>query len=190
MSTASSSDLFLIDEIKNGNERALKELFNKYYTDLVQYGTFYVPSSDVEEIVQDLFVFIWENCQTLVISSTLKGYLISSVKNKALNHIRSQKTYESKCLALYEKYRDMVYLEPNYMLWELRDELQKCINNMPEAQRETFKLSRFTPLTNKEIAEKLNVSEKTVEYRLSQALKFLKERMSPTYFLLFMIEFF
>lgn len=180
MNNTDYSDLFLLEEIGKQNERALKELFNKYYAELVQYGTLYLSSSDAEEVVQELFIFIWNKSDSLSINSTLKGYLIASVKNRALNHIRARKNYEGKCLDLYEKYRDIVFSESDHSFWELKEELTNCIEKLPVVQQVTFRLSRFTPMTNREIADQMNVSEKTVEYRLSQALKILKKHFLPT----------
>lgn len=180
MNNTDCSDSFLLEEIKNQNERAFKVLFDKYYSELVQYAMYNLSSLDAEEVVQELFVYIWSNSRVINLESNLKGYLVCAVKNRALNHIRARKNYESKCLLLYEKYRDIVYSDSNHSLWELKDELSKCLKKLSAVQRETFKLSRFTPMTNKEIAIKLNISEKTVEYRLSQVLKILKSHLLPT----------
>lgn len=170
-------DALLLDSLQEGDETAYKELFIKYYSPLCEYASQYLSDADSEELVQDLMLFIWEVKKNLVIETSLKSYLFVSTKHRCLNAIQKKQYHERIHNQIYEKIKDQ-FEDPNYyFINELTENIQKAVNELPDTYRETFTLSRFGDMTNTQIATNLSISVKTVEYRISQALKILRHAL-------------
>ena len=161
----------LITLLQQGDRNAYKQLFIKYYSPLCEYASQYISDDDSEELVQELMLFLWETRENLVIETSLKSYLFISTKHRCLNAIRKNQYHERIHNQIYEKIKDQFEDPDYYFVNELTENIQKAIENLPETYRETFAMSRFGEKTNVQIAEKLGISVKAVEYRISQALK-------------------
>ena len=122
-------------------------------------------------------LFIWETRKMLIIGTSLKSYLFISTKHRCLNAIKKQLYHERIHNHIYEKIKDQFEDPDYYFVNELTEHINKAIRELPDTYRDTFTLSRFGELTNTQIATKLGVSVKTVEYRISQALKILRVRL-------------
>ena len=153
--------------LQQGDRNAYKQLFIKYYSPLCEYASQYISDDDSEELVQELMLFLWETRENLVIST----------KHRCLNAIRKNQYHERIHNQIYEKIKDQFEDPDYYFVNELTENIQKAIENLPETYRETFAMSRFGEKTNVQIAEKLGISVKTVEYRISQALKILRFKL-------------
>ena len=167
----------LITLLQQGDRNAYKQLFIKYYSPLCEYASQYISDDDSEELVQELMLFLWETRENLVIETSLKSYLFISTKHRCLNAIRKNQYHEHIHNQIYEKIKDQFEDPDYYFVNELTENIQKAIENLPETYRETFAMSRFGEKTNVQIAEKLGISVKTVEYRISQALKILRLKL-------------
>ena len=167
----------LITLLQQGDRNAYKQLFIKYYSPLCEYASQYISDDDSEELVQELMLFLWETRENLVIETSLKSYLFISTKHRCLNAIRKNQYHERIHNQIYEKIKDQFEDPDYYFVNELTENIQKAIENLPETYRETFAMSRFGEKTNVQIAEKLGISVKTVEYRISQALKILRFKL-------------
>ena len=167
----------LITLLQQGDRNAYKQLFIKYYSPLCEYASQYISDDDSEELVQELMLFLWETRENLVIETSLKSYLFISTKHRCLNAIRKNQYHERIHNQIYEKIKDQFEDPDYYFVNELTENIQKAIENLPETYRETFAMSRFGEKTNVKIAEKLGISVKTVEYRISQALKILRFKL-------------
>ena len=163
--------------LQQGDRNAYKQLFIKYYSPLCEYASQYISDDDSEELVQELMLFLWETRENLVIETSLKSYLFISTKHRCLNAIRKNQYHERIHNQIYEKIKDQFEDPDYYFVNELTENIQKAIENLPETYRETFAMSRFGEKTNVQIAEKLGISVKTVEYRISQALKILRFKL-------------
>ena len=163
--------------LQQGDKDAYKQLFIKYYSPLCEYASQYISDDDSEELVQELMLFLWETRENLVIETSLKSYLFISTKHRCLNAIRKNQYHERIHTQIYEKIKDQFEDPDYYFVNELTENIQKAIENLPETYRETFAMSRFGEKTNVQIAEKLGISVKTVEYRISQALKILRLKL-------------
>lgn len=172
-----NDDISLIVSLQNGDKNAYKQLFIKYYSPLCEYASQYISDDDSEELVQELMLFLWETRENLVIETSLKSYLFISTKHRCLNAIRKNQYHERIHNQIYEKIKDQFEDPDYYFVNELTENIQKAIENLPETYRETFAMSRFGEKTNVQIAEKLGISVKTVEYRISQALKILRFKL-------------
>lgn len=170
-------DSSLLELVQEGDKEAYKQLFMKYYSPLCEYASQYISDEDSEELVQDLMVFVWERREGLVIESSLKSYLFTSTKHRCLNSIKKEIYHKRIQDILYEKIKDQFEDPDTYFINELTDNIQKAIRELPDGYRETFSLSRFGEQTNAEIADRLGVSIKTVEYRITQSLKILRVKL-------------
>ena len=170
-------DSVLVEQIQAGDKGAFKRMFLKFYSPLCEYASQYVSDEDAEELVQDLMLFIWENQTSLFIESSLKSYLFMAVKHRCLNAIKKRIYHERVHNLIYEKIKDQFEDPDTYFMNELMENLTKAIEELPENYRETFKLSRFGELPNARIAQIQGISVKTVEYRITRSLRFLRVRL-------------
>lgn len=171
----------LWDAIKSGDTRVFDRIFLQYYSPLCEYASKFIPDSDAEEIVQDMMVYLWENREYLFIGQSIKMYLFRSVRNRCFNNIRNGRTRERLHRYMGSRMKTYVDDPDYYMTDKVSEAVEKAINALPEKYRETFLLSRFEGEGKKsyaEIAKIQGISEKTVEYRISQALKLLRVSLS------------
>jgi RNA polymerase sigma-70 factor (ECF subfamily) len=164
-------DPILLTKLQEGDQFAFRQLFIKYYSPLCEYASRFVSDAFTEEIVQGLMADMWENRKLLFIESSLKSYLFTAVRHRCLNLIKKEQ-YHKRVENTMSKDVEEPFDDPDYYLIdELAEQIQKAINMLSDIYRPTFLLSRFEHLTNAQIAKKLGVSIKTVEYRISQSLK-------------------
>lgn len=165
----------IISALKDSDKRAFDKLFRQFYPILCAYCHKFVSLEDSEEIVQDTLLWLWENRQTLSVEKRLSSYLFKSVYNRALNKIASTDC-RNKVNKLYFDYmQETLQNKDYYQTDELIEKVRESIAKLPESYRQAFMLHRFEGMTYKEIAEQLGVSSKTVDYRIQQSLKLLKE---------------
>jgi RNA polymerase sigma-70 factor (ECF subfamily) len=171
----------LYKELKSNNKEHFNQLFSDYYVNLCRFAYTYVKDSAIaEEIVQEVFISIWEKRQELVISSSIRSFLYTSVKNKALNHIRDEKTRIGHEYEFAREQNTKVTQLINFCeREELTQLIDQAIGELPDQCRIIFELSRNENLTYNEIAQHLNISPKTVENQMSIALKRLRKKLSP-----------
>ncbi len=166
----------LITKIKQGDKHEFNRLFFRYYASLCSYVTTIIEDSSVsEDIVQNLFVKFWSDRSKIAIHTNLEHYLFKAAKNGALNHLRSE-TNRKKALDKLD-IMDCPEIEECSTQEEFLQKLEECINQLPERSKEVFRLSRFEELKQKEIAEKLNISIKTIKNQIWKSLKYLKSCM-------------
>ena len=151
-------------------------LFNELYSPLCQYCMSLVGEKETaEDIVQEQFVYIWENRKRLGNIQLLKLYLYKAVKNKSINHLKKQFSrvtkYDTENIA--ESYLTGNLPDPEEILKnkELGHMLNKAFAQLPEKCRIIFTMKKVGELTNKEIANKLNISVKTVENQMTIAFR-------------------
>jgi len=161
-------------DLKAGSERAFDVVFKLYYGGLRAYASQFVTDYESEEIAQDVMMWLWENRQTIACETTLKSLLFTITKNKCLNSISHREVKQRVHEQLYDKLVTQFEDPDFYVFDELLEQLDQSIAKLPEDYRKAFGMNRFDELTYKEIAEKLAVSEKTIAYRISQALKILR----------------
>lgn len=181
-------DITLLLNIKQGDEQAFNKLFRKYYPMLCAYGHKFINLADAEECAQETMLWLWNNREVLIIQSSLSHYLFTSIHNRALNMINKK---ENKNFAENYFFQEMQTLATEtdfYQLKELSEHIQRAIASLPPSYREAFVMHRFKNMSYKEIATHLNVSSKTIDYRIQQALKILraelKDYLPLTWFML------
>ena len=136
---------------------------------------------DVEtarEIVQEAFINLWEKRDSIDSSKPVKSYLASTVYNRSLNYIRDNKKFDRDILSYENLFPEAPYEQTDRLITaELDKKIKDAINELPEKCREVFVMSRFQNLKYQEIADKLQISVKTVEAQMSKALAFMREKL-------------
>lgn len=172
--TNNITDEVLFEKIQAGDVKAFDILFIRYYPLLCAYAKQFVDFDDGQEIVQDVMVWFWENSSMQVIESSPKNYLFRAVKNRCLTLINRNELKQRVVSSMYENQQSQ-YEDPDfYIVEELTRNIENALSRLPETYREAFEMNRFQNMTYNEIAQKLNVSSKTVDYRIQQALKLLR----------------
>ena len=141
------------------------------------YASSYVNDVDIaKDITQDVFIKLYEKRQILQIHTSLKSYLYTSVRNRCLDHIKLHKIRELHKTQIYNSISENVEEESTEVMQsELQAKINVAIASLPDRNREIFRLNRIDGLTNQEIADELNLSKRTVETHISNALKKIKE---------------
>ena len=182
---------YLIAGLRQGDSIAFSFLFKTFYKDLVLFGgTFLQDRVACEDIVQSVFMRLWNDRQTISIEKSVKSYLLKAVRNSCLDEIRHRhiiKEHESYVLS--NNILDDMDTERYILYSNLQEHFQEALQALPEPYRVAFEMNRLENLKYKEIAEKLNVSERTVEVRIGKALELLRIELKE-FFMLFILWFF
>ncbi len=173
MDTAEIKDL-LLKVAFNGDQLAFKKIYFFYYSKLKQLAKSFCHSSEAaEEVVDDVFIKMWQNRINLAGVNNLSVYLYVSIKNQSLNYLN--KTAKIKYTDISEvpiTFGDMASsADQNIMLSDLSAIINKAINRLPPQCRLVFKLVKEDGLKHHEVAQILGISVKTVEYHIGNALK-------------------
>jgi RNA polymerase sigma-70 factor, ECF subfamily len=169
-----------LNGLRNGDEQALKWIFNQYYGFLVNEINRILKDEDAsKDIAQEVFAEIWKKRNQINIETSLKAYLRRAGYNRAINYIKIHKRMLLDNDADYELQfiADIAVDSNNDTSFSLEEKLHQTILLLPEKCRIVFNLSRFEQKSHKEIAEELGISVKTIENQITKALKFLRDEM-------------
>lgn len=171
-------DSSLLDSMKRGSYKAFESIFRKYYPMLCAYAHRFVDMEDVEDVVEECMVWLWEKKETVVINSTLSQYLFSMVRHKSLNVLTRKGIAEKAATWYFTTLKEKSLMNTDhYQVEELKKRIQEGIQALPESYRNAFVMHRFQGMSYKEIAQKHDVSPKTIDYRIQQALKLLRKHL-------------
>ena len=180
-------------------QKLFSKLYVSYYARLVRFASLYVGAmGDAENIVQDFFLYLWERKEILPELQQPDAYLFSAVKHRCLNFLRSQLSIVDRRQPLSDimeqefklKLYSLQLLDDSQMsIDEVEKQICRAIDNLPERCREVFMLSKMEELSNKEIAERLGISVKTVEVQMTKALSRLRKELEWLLSLIFFINF-
>ncbi|GAA4777730.1 RNA polymerase sigma-70 factor [Olivibacter ginsenosidimutans] len=170
-------ELFLL--VKNDDELAFTEIYRRYWKKLFVIAGHKLRSlEEAEEVVQDIFTALWRRRSTLVLTADLSSYLAVSVKYRiirTLDRYYNQQRYIDSLV--FSEHLDNS-TQDTLAFNELCEELAKYVQELPEKCRLVFKLSREAGYSQKQIAEELQISEKTVEAHLGKAFKILRTKLA------------
>lgn len=171
---ASITDEKLIAAIGNDDYTSYNKLFVRYYSRLCCYVYRLLgEKEDAEDVVQDLFFTLWNNRKKIAIGENVSGYLYKMARNLALNHIRTRTNYKT---VLENREEQLSYYEENPLeTEEFRMALYDCINLLPGRCKEVLLLHRVKGLKQKEIADQLSISVKTIKNQIWASLQRLKK---------------
>jgi RNA polymerase sigma-70 factor (family 1) len=172
------SDADLLNLLKDDNELAFRELYERYWHTMYSLACRKLRQKEVaEELAQELFLMLWRKRHTLKIIN-LKAFLSVSLKNLIIDYVRRHIQEEHYLDALQQFFPIGVMATTEAVYFnELTEALHTALTQLPEKTREVFMLNRFEHLTIREIALKLNLSEKAIEYHLSRSTTFLKHNL-------------
>ena len=181
----------LIEGLRSGNQQIFDYLFHYYYTGLVAFAIKYVDNKDIaEDIVQEFFYKLWIKRGELEIKQTIKTYFFTSVKNRSLDYIKHQQVKKK----FVDQVKESADIHEDYDLLvesELRERINLAIEKLPEKCRQIFIMNRFDGLSPKEIAEKENISVRTVEGHIGKGIKILRKELEqylPASMILLVLE--
>lgn len=163
-----------------GDVNAFEMVFRTYYQPLCNYAySFLQDKAEAEEVVQSVFLMVWEKREGLEIRTALKPYLYAMVRNACLNALKHQKVrqrHAGEVLSDGEEVHDPV--TQSVISDELQRRIAEAMERLPEQCRLVFKMSRFEELRYADIARQLKISVKTVENHMGKALRLMREQLS------------
>lgn len=177
---ASVNDLIIL--LKDGDEQAYLEIYERYKLLLLKHAYSKLGNQDdADDIVQDLFIHLWENKSTIAFTSNLSGYLYTAIRNRVFNHFYSKKRVTNYLDSLVDFINQGDYItDLTIRERELNNLIENEINALPPRMREVFNLSRTCGLSHKEISEQLGTSEQTIAKQITNALKILRVKIGSS----------
>jgi RNA polymerase sigma-70 factor (ECF subfamily) len=161
------------------DESAFEQVFKTYFKSLHAYAfTILKDEAEAEEMVQQVFFKLWERTETLSITGPVVAYLSRAVHNESLNYLKHQKVRSNHRLHVaYSMKNETDHAAKEVSAGELEKKLHEALGDLPEQCRTIFQMSRFDELKYREIADKLDISVKTVENQMGKALKILRTKL-------------
>jgi RNA polymerase sigma-70 factor (ECF subfamily) len=179
LDTNNASERDLQERIRAGDEGAFDSVFREHYAHLVRMAESVVRERALaEEIAQEVMLELWRRRESLKVEQTFRAYLIRSTRNRALNHIRHERIVAREAAYAALESPSSPSAEEEVLGVELERAVRNAIDGLPTNCREVFQLSRQQGLKYAEIAAVLEISVKTVEKRMGQALAELRERLA------------
>ena len=169
------TDKTWFNDIQQGNHKSLRLLFDRYYAALCRYVHILIEDvAAAEDIVQGIFIYIWEHRQDIVITGSVRSYLFTSCRYKSLNYLRDMR----KFTRFEPEQHDSVYEEMSVETDDLHRLIEEAVMSLPEKCGKIFRMKNEEELSYKEIAQREGIAVKTVEAHIHTALKHLKKYMA------------
>jgi RNA polymerase sigma-70 factor (family 1) len=175
--------------LKENDELAFAEIYERYKYILHAHALNKTRDrSETNDIIQEVFVYLWDKRAAIEFSGKLSGYLYTAVRNAILNKV-SHQSVRNKYFESIRSHADNFKIETDHLVRErqLIQFIEDKIAQLPPKMREVFELSRKEHLSHKEIADRLNISEQTVSKQISNALKILKVKLGPLFSVMLML---
>lgn len=176
-------------DLINGDENTYIKLFREYYVCLCAYSRKYVGRKEIaEEIVTDIFYWLWKNKKDLKINTSIRSYLFKCAYNNSIQYLRNLE--REKKIGDYFSDNELGNLEFSFspeetseksiLKEDFYEKMEAAIKNLPPQQQEAFRLKRFEGMKNKEIADIMGIAVKTVEMHLAQAMFKLRAELKSS----------
>lgn len=174
-----TNDEQLFCYLQNDDQLAYKELYNRYWSFLLDSALKTLHCQDkAEDMVQEIFISLYQRRKTIVLEVSLRAYLCKALKFKILNEIRSKTVRQSYQKAVFFGSNCKNDFSGNYETKELKNLIDQSVEQLPEKCKQAFLLSREENLTYKDISGELAISVSTVEKHISKALKSIKNNLN------------
>ena len=180
------TEIELVAKIEEGDLQAFQQLYEEFYVSLCVYARRFTRANEIaEEVVQDVFLTLWEQQGRLTITASLKAYLFTSVRNRCLDHLKHLQVvnrYNEYYSNLLRDAEDLyIFSQESGDAWLIAGELEKkltdAVDLLPEQCRRIFMLSRYDGYKNQDIADNLGITINTVQRQISIALEKLRVSM-------------
>jgi len=188
MNLSNLTDEYLIELLRDNRqgEKAFAEIYERYWKKLTSLAIFKTNSKEIAtEIIQEIFIKLWEKRHSVVITH-LESYLFTALKYQIISHLRT---------VISNRNITDIYAEPQVNVHEtltadtLKLTIESVIAELPTKTQQVFRMSRFDEKSHKEISSELDISEKSVEYHITQTLKILREHLKDFLVLLLLIKY-
>ena len=178
MEATDVTDTLLSERLRSGEQSAFQEIYHRYWYRLYQVARRKVRSEeDAEEIVQDIFVDLWERREQLLIQE-LNKFLFKAVKYQILSYLKAQLVRQAYQASKQRFHQDTdTQTEEQLALKDLNEALLAGIEQLPAKTQEIFRLNRLEGRSAKEIADILLIPERTIEYHITQALRIMRSHL-------------
>lgn len=169
------------DDVIHSDPDYFKALYEKFFLPLTAFAEAIVyDREEAKDIVQDVFFYLWDNAEKIRIDESIKSYLFSSVKHKALNNIRHYKIIDLHSDRIKEAY--LKAEEEDLRIFEDRiEEVTEAIELLPAKMRQVVDLRIKNEMKYEEIAEYLKISKNTVKTHLKRAIKIIKSNLTSLF---------
>ncbi|TZF84909.1 RNA polymerase sigma-70 factor [Pedobacter sp. BS3] len=181
------TDQELVAFLCEGNEAAFTAIYNRYWAVLYAHARKMLRDDDeAMDVVQDIFTTLWKKSGGLILTTSIKSYLYTAVRNQTLNQINRSRLKDTYLLSLARFAEQGEYNTDEQVVYhDLLERIEQEIANLPPKMREIFEMSRKSGLSHKAIAEELSITDHTVKKTINRALKVLKAQISSFFTLLF-----
>lgn len=184
------TDSDILKQLSEGSRRAFETIFHKHYAEILVYTRSIFPD-EAEEITQQTFIKLWEKRSDAHKIQAIRPYLFRSAYNACINAIEHEKVKNKYINEAAYRLRNIgIDIFEDTLLPDLSNEIENATKHLPPKNREVFKLRYFDLLSNEDIAEKLEMSKRTVENHLYNALKILREKLKHLLVLIFLLKIF
>jgi RNA polymerase sigma-70 factor (ECF subfamily) len=188
------TDKTLLLKLREGNHVAFRCLFQEYYQRLFLFACKFVDEDTAKDLVQNCFLELWKNRKNTEISTSFSAWIFTVVKNRCYRFLKeeskkadNQNNYRLKLKE--EELNFFIHSEKSILEFEVKERIQNVVEQLPPKCSQVFKDSRFNGLSNKDIAEKYDISLKAVEKHISKALKLFREEFKDLMTVLIAILF-
>lgn len=190
-------EALIVQNLKEGNEHAYKYVFDAHYDVLCVIAVRYLHDDFMaESVVGDVIFHLWETRENIDIQTSLRQYLVRSVRNRCLDYLKSRQFRHEQTLSTLPDDSRLLERSASHdhpLGYLLEKELEQTINDviegLPADCRRIFKMSRFDGKKNTEIAQELGISVNTVKYHMKQALRLLQQQLGKYFIFLLMAYF-
>ena len=174
----SGNDRQIFEAIQHDDHTAYERIFREYYRPMVAYAfRFLNVLAESENIVQEVFLRLWQKRNEIMITTSLENYLFRSVKNQCINQIEHNKIRTGYQTMVIKNEEDRTEYSEFFLEFGLMKKIESAIDALPEKRREIFRLAREEGLKYREIADRLDISVKTVETQMTLAMRQLRESL-------------
>jgi RNA polymerase sigma-70 factor (family 1) len=175
-----NTDSFLVQNLKKDDHKSFRKLFELYSTQLFKFSMSYLKSKEAaEDVVQEVFTKVWKNRKDLKTDTSFKSYLFTIAFNsirKRFNQLSKLNETKHDILLDFSKNKPDFDDQNDYQT--LLDKLEELISRMPEKRKQVFVKKKIEEKSVKEISAELSITPKTVEYHITEAMKYLKTEFS------------
>ncbi len=187
------SESLIFKKVRAGDLPAFRQLYHVYFQRLYLFAQKFVDTEMAKDVVQDCFYNFWINREKIEITTSVSAYLFTVIKNRCYKLLKEEqrKTVYEQNFGLKLKQEELQYFinsEKSIFEFDVKDRIGNVMKHLPVKCAEVFVESRFNGLSNKDIADKFNISVKAVEKQITKALKLFREEFKdiiPVIFSLF-----
>ncbi|WP_159520673.1 RNA polymerase sigma-70 factor [Sunxiuqinia indica] len=181
-------DKILFNEIKKGNKVVYESLFHEYYESLVHYAEkFIFDQAEAEDLVQELFIDIWDKSRKIDIATSIKSYFYQAIRNRCLNHLKSLKVKDKHHVLYIEAILGSDDEEVEFIDLDILNKIEKSIDELPPQMARVFRLKLLDGMKQDEIASELDISVNSVKTQLKRARVKLRKALLQKTNLLFIL---